>query len=127
MNITWEMLIWIFCALPLHELGHYLIAKRLGLNNIHFGLQKWRSIPYAIVTIAEPDESLCKNPVEFHCAASTFQLMGGLFTIVGLLGFYAVKVLSTSTCLFLVVIETIYMVYETTEAKHIGRAEAVPI
>lgn len=121
MNIILGMLIWLFCALPLHELGHYLAAKRLGLNNIHFSVQKWRNIPYAIVTIAEPDETLYKNPVEFHCVASSFQLMGGLFTIVGLLAFSALDVLNTSACLLLVVFETMYMIYETVNPKHIKK------
>jgi hypothetical protein len=123
MNVILGMLVWLFCALPLHELGHYLIAKALGLNNIHFGVQKWRKIPFAIVTIAEPDETLYKNPIEFHYVASSFQLMGGLFTITGLLAFATLDILSTSACLFLVVFETCYMAYETINPKHIKKEE----
>ena len=123
-NIIFGMLVWLFCAIPLHELGHYFAAKRLALNNIHFSILKWRNIPYAIATIAEPDETLCKNPDKFHCVASAFQLMGGLFTIAGLLGFSALGFLTDSACLVLVVFTVMYMVWETVNPKHIKIEES---
>lgn len=120
MNLLLGILALIFVALPLHELGHYLIALRLHWHPISMELKTWHKIPYAVAVVAINHIEIKSNLDFFkvYKEITTFYAMGSLFSMMGISVCYTLGVFSSDFSFFFMTTMASYMMYEITGLKH---------
>lgn len=110
----------LFCMLPLHEFGHYLAGKRLGLKDMRLTLLKYRRVPYGVAVIGVfGDVSDVKDFAKFHAQANCFLLMGSLFTVIGIMLFTAIGIFNIYVANSLILLSVCYMIWEVVNPKNI--------
>jgi len=100
----------LFASIPMHELGHYLVAKRLKWNP-KITYSKW-----AVQIETEPVEikDVSEFP-KFYVQVATFRIMGSVFSILTLLFLSLFGLYTTELLLDLTILLFLYGVWEVTD------------
>ena len=119
MTLFLSLLALIFCTIPLHELGHYIFAKRFGFQNIKLGLMKWHKIPMGFIVTGEKEVEFKsdKDVFKWHFQTNGFQIFGSLFSVLGYLFFGMLGIFSFELTLFLSVLMLGYGLFEVSNPK----------
>lgn len=113
------LLAWLLCCVVLHELGHYIAAKKVGFKNIKLVLVKWKGIPIKIAVTGEfnLESKTDSEIINWHLDANHFMASGSMLSIVGILGFYLLGIFSMEFSFITVLFFSLYMFYELTDSK----------
>jgi len=116
---------WLIVSIPLHELGHYIVAKKNKWQNIHFGIVKWHKIPIAFATIAENKYDIKSNSDFFKAyrEISMFYAMGGFFSLMGIAFAYAFSIFDVQSAFLLFELMTVYLIWEMVNIKGSSKNE----
>ena len=119
MNLLISLIALVSVSLPLHELGHYIAAKRNGWENIRLALCTWHHIPCAVAVKAENEYEI-ENKQQFYQAyrgITRFYAMGSLFSMLGTLLCSFFNIFNVTQTFALLAIFAVYMIYEIQSMK----------
>ncbi|MEX2737470.1 MAG: hypothetical protein Q6356_000145 [Candidatus Wukongarchaeota archaeon] len=120
-TIIVALLAWVFCAMPLHELGHWIIGKRIGLQNLKVSLTKWKGIPmgFQVTGDCHIDIKTKEDMLKWHYNLTTFHCFGSLFSILGVAFFQTIGVFSIDFAFLITLFLVLYLVYEVTNVRFV--------
>ncbi len=120
------LIVYVFASLPIHELGHYLMGRKLGFKNMTLGLGKWHGIPWSLQVAGDFTLELPKDTKEFfklYGDLVSFYAMGSIFSVVTLLFAQLFSIFSQDSLLLLVLLYMMYMFYEISSIPHSVKSE----
>jgi len=80
-----QFLALVICTIPLHELGHYIFAKRFQFQEIKCKIWKWHKIPIGFMVTGkrEMNNPTVQEVFKWHFQTNAFQVSGSLFSVLG--------------------------------------------
>jgi len=110
---------------PLHELGHWIAAKKNGWKNLGLKIEKWHGFPYTIAVHADGNLKIESEHDFFvaYFAVTRFYAMGSIFSIMGLLVCGLFGIFSESFVLLLTQMFVVYLMWELNSCKTTKREE----